>query len=61
LPFFVNASHCHHWSVVAWPESVVTVGSARGLVVVPVNVLPPSVETLTRMSLLQAPGVFTPV
>jgi hypothetical protein len=26
-----------------------------------VNVLPPSFETLTRMSLLQAPGVFTPV
>jgi hypothetical protein len=26
-----------------------------------VNVAPPSFETLTRMSLLHAPGVFTPV
>ena len=28
---------------------------------VPVKVPPPSVETLSRMSLLQAPGVLTPV
>jgi len=28
---------------------------------VPVNVPPPFVETLTRMSLLHAPVVFTPV
>ena len=36
-------------------------GSARGSTVVPVNVVPPFVETLIRMSLLQAPAALTPV
>ena len=45
----------------ACPGSVFTDGSARGSLVVPVKVFPPLVETLTRMSSLQAPGVFTPV
>ena len=61
MPFLVNAIHCHHWSVVAWPASVLVLVRARGSVVVPVKVAAPSLETLIRMSLLQAPAVFTPV
>src|SRR2546423_15611475 len=54
-------AHWNHWSLVCWRRAWLTLVSSRGSVVVPVNVLPPSFETLTRMSLLQAPGVFTPV
>jgi len=36
------------------------VGNLRTSVFVPVNVLPPSDEALTTMSLLQAPGSLTP-
>jgi hypothetical protein len=35
--------------------------SSRGSVVVPVKAPPPLSDTLTRMSLLQAPTVLTPV
>src|ERR1700687_2659594 len=57
VPFAVKADHWKNWSVAELVAEV----SCRGSVVVPVNVAPPSCETLTRMSLLQAPGVFTPV
>jgi hypothetical protein len=40
---------------------VFALARARGSTVVPVKVWPPSFEKLMRMSLLHAPGVFTPV
>ena len=60
MPPLVKADHCQNWSVVACPPSAVTLVSFRGSVVVPVKVAPPSLDVLSRMSLLQAPGVFTP-
>ena len=43
------------------PRDWLTTGSFLGSVVVPVKVAPPLLEALTRILLLQAPGVFTPV
>jgi hypothetical protein len=57
----VNSAHWKNWSATPRPRSGRTLGSARGFTVVPVKVAPPLVEVLTRMSLLQAPGTFTPV
>ena len=59
-PLGVNAAHWKNWSVVAWPRSWSTLVSALGSVEVPVKLAPLFLLTLTRMSLLQAPRVFTP-
>jgi hypothetical protein len=57
----VNPAHCHHWSVWVCLGAVVTMGSLRGSVVVPVKLRPPLFDWLNRILLLHAPGVLTPV
>jgi hypothetical protein len=46
---------------VRWRAAEVALGSSRTSVSVPVKLAPPSSDTLTTMSLLQAPTVLTPV
>jgi len=60
-PLGVNAAHCQNWSVLACPRCWSTLVSFLGPVFVPVKLAPLSLLVLTRMSLLQAPAVFTPV
>ncbi len=57
----MNAAHWNHWSVVACPRAVLTTGSSRGSVVLPVNDAPALLETLSMILLLQAPAVLVPV
>jgi hypothetical protein len=42
------------------PLALVALGSSRTSVAVPVKLAPASLETLSTMSLLQAPSVLTP-
>src|SRR3954453_8173413 len=53
----VESAHWKHWLGRGGPRACVTGGSPRGSGRPPVKGAPPSRDTLTRMSLLQAPGV----